>query len=316
MSNDNDYILENIKNEHSFIDKLDFYNIYKEFDIPCKNQFGQDACYKGDTDRWTQTYDVKELLKNIHSNLYKIYSTLNNKRSEYFGYVKLKDEKIYCASLKYWLYDKIVTKDLNEDDIKGLFEGWENHIQKNIEYDRLESCKFYNLNKDEIKRIKNIYALNTILQTTMNIFETCSDKECKYKDYFEQGLIEFINSANKCSNDSMMKGYCAEFSEFLKICYHNNENKGITVSKTYNEPSDDNGMRYLLYVKNNINDTLYVYIKNNKWINWNKISHLLNTQKSATIAATSIAGSAIGLSSIFYYFYKVILNDIFKYKIF
>ncbi|SCA59723.1 VIR protein [Plasmodium vivax] len=255
MSSDTEYILENIKKQHSYIDELDFYNIYKEFDIPCNKGYSEDSCYRGATDLWAQSQEVIELLKNMHSNLYKIYSTLNGKRSEYFGNINPKNEKICCISLKYWLYDKIVTKGLNEDEIIELFKGWENHIQKNVEYQPLQPCKFYNLNKDEIKRIKNIYALNTILQSTMENLENCNEKECKYKDYFEQGLIEFINSANKCSGDSMLEGYCAEFKDFLEICHKNNQNNGIKLFRVYFAPSVDNG-------------------------------------------------SAIGLSSIFYYLYK------------
>ncbi|KNA02396.1 hypothetical protein PVNG_01550 [Plasmodium vivax North Korean] len=310
MSNDEKYILENISKEHSFIHNLDFYKIYKEFNEPCDNRQVKDACYGGDTEQWSQKNEVKELLKNIHSNLYKIYSTLKRERTEYFDNVVLKDENICCVFLKYWLYDKIVTKNLNGAQIKELYEGWKNHIHPKAEYHRFQPCTFYNLNMDEIKSIKNIYALYTILQSTTKSFENCNEIECKYKDYFEQGLVEFINSVNKCSDDSMLEGYCAEFKDFLEICYKNNQNNGIKLFRDYFAPSVDNGMRYLLSVKNYPNPTLYAYINDNKWLNWERISDLLNAQKRTTIAATSIAGSAIGLSSIFYYLYKVNLNPI------
>ncbi|SCA83481.1 VIR protein [Plasmodium vivax] len=255
MSNDNDYLLENIKNEHKFIKNLDFYKIHEEFNKSCDNIHSQDACYSGDIEQWSKNPDVKELLKNIHSNLYKIYSTLNNGRTKYFDNTIPNDVKICCVSLKYWLYDKIVTKKLKDTQIKELYEGWRNDIDKKIEYNLLQPCKFYNLNKDEIKRIKNIYALNTILQSTTEIFGTCNEEKCMYKDYMEQGLVEFINSVKKCSTDSISEGYCAEFSDFLETCYNNNENKGIKVFNNYYTASVDNG-------------------------------------------------SAIGLSSIFYYLYK------------
>ncbi|VUZ99760.1 PIR protein [Plasmodium vivax] len=304
MSNDNNYLLENIAKEHPFIENLNFYKIHEEFNKPCDNIHGKDACYSGNTEQWSQKPDVKELLKDIHSNLYKIYSTLNKVRSRYFDNAIPNDVKICCVSLKYWLYDKIFIKGLKENEIKELFEGWENHIYPYAEYYRLQPCNFHNLNKDEIKRIKNIYALNTILQSTMENLENCNEKECKYKDYFEQGLVEFINSANKCSSDSKLEGYCAEFSDFLETCYNNNENKGIKIFNNYYTARADNSMRYLLSVQKTNSDPLYIYVKDVKWLNWDKFSHLLNTQKSTTIAATSIAGSAVGLSSIFYYLYK------------
>ncbi|KNA00896.1 hypothetical protein PVNG_05823 [Plasmodium vivax North Korean] len=310
MSTDNDYILENIKNEHSFIKDLDYYKLYEEFNKSCNNIFGNDACYNRTTDGWPKTHDVIELLKDIHGNLYKIYATLNGDRSEYFDDFNPDNDKICCVSLKYWLYDKIVTKNLNDAQIKELYEGWKNHIHPKAEYHRFQPCIFHNLNKDEINSIKNIYALTTILQSTREIFENCNEKVCKYKDYFEQGLIEFINSANKCSGDSRLEGYCAEFRDFLNICHDNQENKGIRLSANYYVPSVDDGMRYLLSVKNKENQALYVYIKDNKWLNWDKIYDILNTQKRTTIAPTSIAGSAIGLSSIFYYLYKVNLDPI------
>ncbi|SCA59616.1 hypothetical protein PVC01_000015800 [Plasmodium vivax] len=288
MSNDKEYTLENITKKHLFIKDLDYYKLYEEFNKSCNNTFGDDACYKRTTEGWAKTNDVIELLKDIHGNLYKIYATLNEDTTDYFNYFNPTNVKICCISLKYWLYDKIVSKGFNEDQIKELFDGWTNHIHPNAKYHKFQPCMFYDLNKDEIKRIKNIYALYTILQSTKKIFENCSEQECKYKDYFEQGLFEFINSANKCSSDSMLEGYCAEFRDFLNICHDNKENIGIRISANYYVPRVHDGMRYLLSVKNKENQALYVYIKDNKWLNWDKISDLLNIQKRTTIAATSV----------------------------
>ncbi|SCA60394.1 Plasmodium vivax Vir protein, putative [Plasmodium vivax] len=304
MSNDEKYILENISKEHSFIHNLDFYKIYKEFNEPCDNRQVKDACYGGDTEQWSQKNEVKELLKNIHSNLYKIYSTLKRERTEYFDNVVLKDENICCVSLKYWLYDKIVTNDLNDDEIKELFDGWKKHIDPNAIYHQFQPCTFYNLNMDEIKSIKNIYALYTILQSTTKSFENCNEIECKYKDYFEQGLVEFINSVNKCSNNPSENEYCKEFKDFLQICTGSNTYAGIAVYNEYKGSIDNTSKKYLLFAEKYENDKLYAYIKDNIWLNWSKIDHIVNPQKRTTIAATSVVGSAIGLSSIFYYLYK------------
>ncbi|KMZ77733.1 hypothetical protein PVIIG_00422 [Plasmodium vivax India VII] len=104
-------------------------------------------------------------------------------------------------------------------------------------------------------------------------------------------------------------GYCNEFNEFLSVCNDENTYSGITIKNDYKGYSTDPSNKYLSVEKYK-EKPLYIYIKNNKWLKFDKISHLLHTENSTTIVATSVVGSAVGLSSIFYYLYKVSLNPI------
>ncbi|KMZ77110.1 hypothetical protein PVIIG_05613 [Plasmodium vivax India VII] len=213
-----------------------------------------------------------------------------------------------CIYLKYWLYDQITSKGFNGLQIINLFEEFNKHVQGKIQGISKDYCKFNQLSLDQIKKIKKVYALNSILHESDKNPETCVNNHCKYMDYFEEALTEFINSIKKCADNPLEKEYCDEFEDFLKICTGGNSYTGVSIYNRHIGTSDDSNRKYLLSVKNYKNQPLYIYIKDNKWLNWGEISHIVNPQNTATIAATSVVGSAIGLSSIFYYFYKVNLN--------
>ncbi|CAG9480108.1 unnamed protein product [Plasmodium vivax] len=302
---DNDFSVDKIKQEYKLLGGSKFYEIYDEFNKNCNVYLGDGAisCYQGNLDDYSRDTEVSILLKELYSNLYRIYHTILNYGNDYFDGSEEAKNMGYIY-LKYWLYDKITKQDLKDTQIQMIFDGWKKYIKDHIQYKPKNSCILYKLNKDEIKKMKKIYALNTILHASDNDLETCDNNECKYMDYFEETLSEFINSIKKCSSDSSNDEYCKEFNDFLKICNGDNTYAGVSAYNQPRENSGDSNRKHLLYLEKYNDKPLYIYIKNNKWLNWGKISQILNPQNSTTIAATSIAGSAIGLSSIFYYLYK------------
>ncbi|KMZ88680.1 hypothetical protein PVBG_06087 [Plasmodium vivax Brazil I] len=295
MSKDKDYILEEIKDKYNVIGKLKFYEIYKVFDKLCTDSdFNDDnvSCYNYSA----ESSNVIGILKNLYSNLYRIYDTTQNLNETYFGNNYSEDEKMFYISLKYWLYDQIIIKGLQEKEIEEIFTGLENHIKTKIIETFKNSCVFNKLTLDEIKRLKNIYALYTVLYENNEEFETCNNNTCMYLEYFGKGLDEFINSINSCS----------------KLCKENNQYAKIYIYEYNMQGTKEDTRKYLLYSEENNNKPLYIYLNDEKLLNFVKTSNFLSNKKT-TIAATSVVGSAIGLSSIFYYIYKVIHNDIFKY---
>ncbi|KMZ99369.1 hypothetical protein PVNG_04627 [Plasmodium vivax North Korean] len=86
MSNDEDYSLDKIKESYNFIANSAFYKIYKEFDKPCNEYYlnNNASCPKSDIYSSTNSEKVINLLKDLYSNLYRVYYTSENKTNDYF----------------------------------------------------------------------------------------------------------------------------------------------------------------------------------------------------------------------------------------
>ncbi|SCA59648.1 VIR protein [Plasmodium vivax] len=304
MFSGKEYTLDKIKQNHPFIEHSIFYKIYNEYHKECKVGTNEDACYKETSILLSSSSEENELLEKLYSNLYKIFSTLNITTNDYFENIDLKDEKLGCLCLKYWLYDQIILKGFSDSQIVDIYEGWKKNIENKISYHNLKPCEFYNLKKDEINKIKNIYSLYAILHDNSNNYEICNNDNCKYLDYFGEGLDEFINSIKKCSTKESRDNYCKELDDFLNVCNVSDAHTGISIHSESERYGAETAGKYLLSVEKYENKPLYLFLKNEKLVNFVRTSHFIRTQNRNTIAATSVVGSAIGLSSIFYYFYK------------
>ncbi|KMZ83201.1 hypothetical protein PVBG_06397, partial [Plasmodium vivax Brazil I] len=205
---------------YNFIANSAFYKIYKEFDKPC-NEYYLDinaSCPKGDIENSPFSKKVINILKDLYSNLYRVYFTSIGSSNDYFVQNLDDVEKIGCICLKYWLYHQIVSKGINESQIKELFNGYTQYINGKIDNngDRDNNyCNFNELSLNEINTLKNIYAFYAFLYDNDNNIETCDSEKCKYTNYFGKGLDDFFNSIKKCSIDPSNKNYCNQFNEFI-----------------------------------------------------------------------------------------------------
>ncbi|VVA00077.1 PIR protein, partial [Plasmodium vivax] len=290
--------------QYSFIENSDFYRIYKEFDKSCESANKGDFCYNGSKEELSQFPKVQDLLKNLYSNLHKIISSVKENTNVYFGNVNPDDKKFCCTYLKYWLYDKIIAEELKENEIKDLFEGWEKHVKSKITYNSLEPCLFHNLNMDEIKKIKNIYAFNTLLYPNAEKFETSEQNECKYMNYFGEGLNELNYSINTCYSKLPSVNYCNEFNEYLNICKAVDKYAGTSIYQENKENVIGSGNKCALSVVKNENQPHLIYIKDKIWLHYGKTAHLLNPKNKVITAVTSATFSVVGISTIFLYLYK------------
>ncbi|VUZ98523.1 PIR protein [Plasmodium vivax] len=312
MFDDKEYILDKIKNEvyfyfllnHSFIQKSDFYSIYKEFDKQCDSRNNGDVCYNGSIEELSEFTKVTELLKKLYGNLHKIFSSVAGRTNIYFGNANPNNEKLCCIYLKYWLYDKIITEELTENEINKLFEGWKNHVKDKINYYSLKHCIFHNLKKDEINKIKNIYAFNTLLYPNAEEFKTCTQNECKYMDYFGKGLNELNNSINNCYRNLPSENYCNELNEYLNICKADDKYAGTSIYQENNENIIKSGKKYALSVEEYENQPLLIYVEDQKLIYYGKTAHLINPKNKVITAVASATFSVVGISTIFLYLYK------------
>ncbi|EDL42564.1 variable surface protein Vir26-like, truncated, partial [Plasmodium vivax] len=215
------YIIISVFLQYRFIQNSNFYKIYNEFGWICNhhNYLDKgDSCYNVLSNGLSGSDVVTNLLKELYSNLYRIYYTIEDKKNDYFDENRDIVKKMGCIYLKYWLYDQITSKGFNGLQIINLFEEFNKHVQGKIQGISKDYCKFNQLSLDQIKKIKKVYALNSILHESDKNPETCVNNHCKYMDYFEEALTEFINSIKKCADNPLEKEYCDEFEDFLKIC--------------------------------------------------------------------------------------------------
>ncbi|CAI7724039.1 PIR protein [Plasmodium vivax] len=304
MSGDKEYTLDKIKDKYSFIENSDFYRIYKEFDKSCESANNGDFCYNGSKEELSQFPKVRELLKKLYDNLHRIFSTVKGNKNICFGNTNPDDEKLCCICLKYWLHDKIITLELNEDEIKELFERWEKHVKDEKTQYSLDPCIFHNLNRDEINKIKKIYAFNTILYANAKEFETSEQNECKYMNYFGEGLNELNYSINTCYSKLPSVNYCNEFNEYLNICKAVDKYAGTSIYQENKENVIGSGNKCALSVVKNENQPHLIYIKDKIWLHYGKTAHLLNPKNKVITAVTSATFSVVGISTIFLYLYK------------
>ncbi|CAI7721727.1 PIR protein [Plasmodium vivax] len=290
--------------QHLFIQNSDFYTIYKEFDNQCDSANNRDVCYNGSIEELSQFPKVTKLLKKLYGNLHKIFSSVARHRNIYFGNANPDDKKFCCTYLKYWLYDKIITEGLDGNEIKKLFEGWEKHVKDEINYYSLKPCIFHNLNRDEINKIKNIYAFNTLLYPNAEKFETCNKNVCEYMDYFGEGLNELNNSINNCYSKLWSENYCNEFNEYLNVCNADDKYAGTSIYQQDKEEVFGVGKRYALSVEKHENQLLPIYVKNKNWIYYGKNAHLFNPKYKIITAVASTTFSVVGIFTIFFYLYK------------
>ncbi|KNA01580.1 hypothetical protein PVNG_06180 [Plasmodium vivax North Korean] len=229
MSKDKQYILDEIKKNYIINENSKFYKIYEVFDKSCESfTDGHLSCLRDPTNSWAKSGKAIKVLKKLYSNLYRIYATLTGSNNSYVDDIKREDYKLCFTSLKYWLYDQIITKELEETKIVEIFTGWKSYIKGKVENPTSNYCEFNKLTLDEIKKLKNIYALYTVLYDN-DKFETCNKNTCKYLDYVGKGLDELISSINSCSSNPNMTNYCKELKEFLDLCKEDNEDAGISI---------------------------------------------------------------------------------------
>ncbi|EDL42675.1 variable surface protein Vir21, putative [Plasmodium vivax] len=306
-TSDKDFSVDNIKKKYKFIEDSNFYKIYNEFNWDCRDGRYSDlgvSCFNGSSNGWTKFPEVTNILKKLYSNLYRIYVTNGGDNNDYFDDNEDEIDKMGYFYVKYWLYDQIFNNNLNDSKIKELYQGWNNYVKKEVEHKSNNPCIFYSLKKDEIKNIRKIYAFSTLLYQNVNKFKTNYNNNSKYMDYFGEGLDAFFSSINKCSSEKHTDNYCKEFKEFLNKCKDESLNAGILIYHGNNVYSPDDSNKYLLSIETYENKPLYIILKDKKMLNFLKTSNFLSNKNRNTIAATSAVGSAIALSSIFYYFYK------------
>ncbi|SBT72079.1 hypothetical protein, conserved [Plasmodium ovale] len=218
------------------------------------------------------SYDEKLILKICH-NLYKMNVKINGLHDHLFNYLS-KNDKTYCASLKYWLYEEIGKMDPKGQEINENFQKLKEVLDK--EY----KVSYHNI---------DLFNENKII-------------ECKYMDYIGKGLKEYHDTLKRCPAKTEQSKYCKDFNELNEIYKEDYIYwKTSTVDNEYIYLDQDT-VNCALQIES-LKDPLHLSY-------WNKkeklhlINYPFNSQKSAVISASSAIGATAGISLFLIYLYK------------
>ncbi|SBT57351.1 PIR Superfamily Protein [Plasmodium ovale wallikeri] len=218
------------------------------------------------------SYDEKLILKFCH-NLYKMNVKINGLHDHLLNYLS-KNDKTYCASLKYWLYEEIGKMDPKGQEINENFQKLKEMLDK--EY----KVSYHNI----------------------DLFNEYKITECKYMDYIGKGLKVYHDTLKRYSAKTEQSKYCKDFNELNEI-YKEDYIYWKTPTADY---------KYIYNEENTVNCALQIEsLKDPLHLSyWNKKEklHLINypfdSQKSAVISASSAIGATAGISLFLFYLYK------------
>ncbi|SCA48162.1 PIR protein [Plasmodium ovale] len=244
---------------------------------------------------------IDNLLKKIHHNFKKIYFTANNRDNGYFK-EKLNDVKQYCIYFKYWLYDEILSNEDFRLKTEHIFDEWKKCTIDPQYTDFSNHCTFYNLDLDNIEKLRSIYALKLIVYDNIKIFNTEQNIQCKYLSELGKGLKAYSESITKCSIENNEDMYCKEFKEFLNI--YNLDRLYVKTSKDIDYQLREEETVDCPLVIESMNEPLRLMYKEgiNRWYVSEQPIHFLS---DSVISVSSGIGTAVGISAFLFYLYKV-----------
>ncbi|SBT74272.1 hypothetical protein, conserved [Plasmodium ovale] len=289
--------------KHKIFDTLKFAKIYKVFnDETTSDQKANNYC-KEIKRELTFPYNDEKLMLNFCNVLYKIIVKYNTLSDDFFEGIP-KDDKMYCISMKYWLYEKLLNLGPLGLKVDKILEKWKTKLEEKILATMSYPCTFNELDMDAMDKIRSIYTFVLLYYKHLGTFNNTEDQniECKYIDYVGRGLKEYYESLKRCSKREDNDIYCKEFNEFQEIYKENN-----LYWKTSKEDK-----KYSYSETNTVNCALKIE-SNNKPVHisyWNDREKLhlsnepMDSLNSSIIPASSAIGTAAGISAFLLYLFK------------
>ncbi|SBT74652.1 hypothetical protein, conserved [Plasmodium ovale] len=290
----NNFTYEEFKNKHTFLEKLKFSILYNEF-YNHTEFYGNARTYCTEIKNGMLfPYEDENLILNFCHNLYKINVKINGWQDLLFNYLS-ENDKTYCTSLKYWLYEEIGKLSPKGQKIDENFQKLKEMLESKIGSKLSVTCTFNELDWDEHQKLKSIYAFMLIYYSNIDAFKVNNNIECKYLDYFGYGLKEYYDSLNRCSAKEESK-YCKEFNEFKEFFKEVDLYwKTSEAEKSYIYSGDDT-VNCALAIESTY-DSLNLSYWHEK-----KIIHLSDypnaSSKSTIISASSAIGATAGFTNI------------------
>ncbi|SBT58129.1 PIR Superfamily Protein [Plasmodium ovale wallikeri] len=287
---------------YPFLKNINFGKIYEEFkDKVNYDETGTRYCAELKTN-FLCDYIEEDIQINFCNILYKIIVKIKGWNNSIFNGID-DDDKMYCFCLKYWLYDHLNMNTLPKgQNIDDLFEKWQKGIKDKIDANLSNPCIFRKLEWEEREKLKSIYAFILLYYMNVKSIPEKDNVDCKYLNYFGEGLKAYYESLNKCSTEKEDDNYCKEFNEFQKIYGLRNihwETSTLYEKYSYVENSSEH---CALKIESHNNPLHLSY-----WYEKEKIhlSHYpIDSQRSTIISASSALGATAGISVFLLYLFK------------
>ncbi|GAB69655.1 hypothetical protein PCYB_004040 [Plasmodium cynomolgi strain B] len=213
-----------------------------------------------------------------------------------------------CIYLKYWLYDQLIERQVNQDDFTSFFNHW--NKQKNEKCSDCE-CEFPIKEFSEIIQIKSIYDVFLFWDSyndknKMN--KVISNMEyCKYIDE-SKILYDLYKVMCKSDNNSLL---CKEFNNYIIPHLKIDDNFNI-ICKMEEELDRNNLHGIKLYCYNLQNQNLKPsYEQSSKSVTHDLAPDSTNDGKSTGIIISSLSVGTVGF---LFLLYKVNRRNIYKYE--
>ncbi|SBT83526.1 PIR protein [Plasmodium ovale] len=286
---------------NEFLETLEFGKIYELF----KNKITEDLKSKQNCNESKAELSIPDYYNEIPLNfciiLYNILANAKGWQNDFYDDIT-KDEKMYCISLKYWLYENIGNHEGMGISIDKLFQNWKNILVSKIQSNLSVPCTLYELNSQEINKLRRIYAFYLIYYRNIATFHKNKNIECKYLDYLGKGLKEYHESLIECSSEKQSHNFCKELDEFQKMHNIYNiywKNSAFSTRYVYNENSNENCP---LEIESAQNPIRIKYKEKNNILYLSDQS--MDSIKSSIISVSSSIGTTVGLSVFLLYLYK------------
>ncbi|KMZ82576.1 variable surface protein Vir21 [Plasmodium vivax India VII] len=188
----------------------DLFKFYKKFSSKCEDLNDEAYCkvnmFEGVNESANDIF--KKLMRNVNkiiknSDIY--YNTIDNG-----NYINKR-----CIYLKYWLYDKILTKNIDESNIGKIFEALVPNNEKPS--DNSLKCEFHEIKLNEIKDIKKLYDYFVFYDGYKFVGNIINDKifNSVHRDYLK-GAIDVHKKAESDCTEKNITGYCNEYNNYIK----------------------------------------------------------------------------------------------------
>ncbi|SBT51267.1 PIR Superfamily Protein [Plasmodium ovale wallikeri] len=302
MSNlKDDFSYDEFKEKNDILQKLIFDKIYKKFNDDYKTDINVGSYCNQFKGKLSYPYNDEALTLHFCNILYKILANVKILQNDLYDEIT-KDDNIYCISLKYWLYEKIGNRNPKVSSIDKHFQSWKNKLENEINVKLSVPCELYELDWNDMNKLRKIYAFALIYYSNLDIFKTNYHIECEFFDYLGKGLKEYYESLIECSNGNKSHEFCKELYEFQKIYKLDDiywKNSTLNTGYIYDSYSTDDCPLVIESLQNPLrikyreeNNTLYLS------------NEPIDFQKSTIISASSAMGATLGISAFLLYLFK------------
>ncbi|GAB64534.1 VIR-like CYIR protein [Plasmodium cynomolgi strain B] len=199
-------IIKLLVEENFNLRNKELYLSYKELDKDCNWSYRDLYC--SDTLTNFVHDSIRPLYKKLWNNFFKVKYYSEDFKS------LTKDRSKICIYLKYWFYDQLLHKNIDNDGIGKFFSAWESTSQG---YKRdLIGCELYKMNLNEIKETKLLYDY-FLLYDGYNIDELVSHKiyVSPYCQYLKKAADVYKKRKSECAIEKN-SGLCKEFENYIK----------------------------------------------------------------------------------------------------